>query len=88
MVRHNRGLDRRTVPNRIHIAKRSTLHPKMSVRLDRLLVHLVGQQRRHPGGERVHRNTGGPENEVGGDLLLDRLAIRTLLSVRDTLLGD
>jgi hypothetical protein len=87
-VRHDRRLDRRAVADRVHVAERRALDAEVRVDLDRALVHLVRQQRRHARGERVHRDPRRPQHKVRRDVVRLHLAVRALLRVRDAVGAD
>jgi hypothetical protein len=87
-VRHDRRLDRSAVADRVHVAERRALDTQMGVRLDRASVDLVREQGRHARRERVHRDAGRPEDEVGGDVVFLDGPVRELLRVRDRILAD
>jgi len=68
-----------TITNSIHGAKRSTLHAKVRVDLDSLLVDLVWQITCNLGSEWIHGNSGAPKHKICGNYVFCELPGRLIL---------
>jgi hypothetical protein len=68
-----------TISNSVHVAKRSTLHTKVGVHFNGLLVDLVWQVASNLVSEWIHRNSSAPQHKIGGDFVFRQFASLLIL---------
>lgn len=61
---------RSTVPDSIYSAFRGALNSQVCIRLDGLPMDLIWEKIADASGERIHSNSGGPENEISRQSML------------------